>query len=347
MQILKRLCIFLAACTALVLSGCNQAQPGSSDSHTAGTGNEKTPSISIKNETEIKQDLSENPNFYTLFDYNCYDSYGNYLSSAYSIDELSITRRKTDKDAGTDNIYVSVTADSPDSKYAGEFHLLYSLYDVGGWYLENIELESGTLEALSQVSEEDAFNIALDVLAPLGADAADTWIDHREMISDREELITAAVDFNDGIISVFGSIELYFYYDGAAWSHEQTCVDLAYDILADGTYESLGHTGYPDFLVINHENGVPVVRRASAWGGGIDPFKVKDWEFDCLSRAYVYSGGTNGDIPCEYRFGADGNIYYFINGVQDKTLYRIADPVTDADMLWEALKQSGNFQNFR
>lgn len=43
--------------------------------------------------------------------------------------------------------------------------------------------------------------------------------------------------------------------------------------------------------------------------------------------------GVNGDIPCEYRFGADGNIYYFINGVQDKTLYRIADPITDTDVL--------------
>ena len=37
-----------------------------------------------------------------------------------------------------------------------------------------------------------------------------------------------------------------------------------------------------------------------------------------------------------------GDYYYFINGVQDKTLYRIADPITDADVLWEALKQSGN-----
>ena len=44
--------------------------------------------------------------------------------------------------------------------------------------------------------------------------------------------------FDDGIISVFGSIDLYFYYDGSEWSHEQTSTDLAYDILADGTYES-------------------------------------------------------------------------------------------------------------
>ncbi|MCI8913621.1 MAG: hypothetical protein HFF38_05765 [Lawsonibacter sp.] len=340
MLVSKRFLIIWGICIALVLAGCGQAQPENTPADQSAT--EKTDTPSIKSEAEIKGDLAENQDFYTLFDYNCYDSYGNYADSAYSIDELTITRRKTDKDAGTDDIYAAITASSPDSKYVGDFHLLYSLYDVGGWYLENIELESGTLEALSQVSEADAFNIVLNLLAPLGADPADSWIDHREMISDREEIITAVVDFDDGIISVFGSIELYFYYDGTEWSHEQTSTDLAYDILADGTYESLGHTGYPDFLVISHENGVPVVRRTSGWGGGIDPFKVKDWEFDCLSRAYIYGGGVNGDIPCEYRFGDDGNIYYFINGVQDKTLYRIADPITDADVLWEALKQSGN-----
>ena len=67
-------------------------------------------------------------------------------------------------------------------------------------------MESGTLEALSQVSEADAFNIVLNLLAPLGADPADSWIDHREMISDREEIITAVVDFDDGIISVLAAL---------------------------------------------------------------------------------------------------------------------------------------------
>ena len=204
MRVSKQLAVIWGICAALMFSGCGQAQPENIPTNQSSTGETDIPSI--KSETEIKSDLVENQDFYTLFDYNCYDNYGNYADSTYSIDELTITRRKTDKDAGTDDIYAAITASSPDSKYVGDFHLLYSLYDVGGWYLENIELESGTLEALSQVSEADAFNIVLNILAPLGADPADSWIDHREMISDREELITAAVDFDDGIISVFGSI---------------------------------------------------------------------------------------------------------------------------------------------
>lgn len=207
--------------------------------------------------------------------------------------------------------------------------------------MENVALESGTLEALSLVSEEDALNVALNILSTLGADSSDCRIGHREMISDREEVITAEVDFNDGILVVYGSIELHFYYDGITWTHGDTGTNLYYDILADGTYESFGHTGYPYFLAIYHENSNPTVALASGWGGGIDPFKVKDWKFDCLSRAYVYGGGTNGDIPCEYRFGTDGNIYHFINGMQEKTYCRIADPILDVNVLWQALIDAG------
>jgi len=346
----KRCCRFALAAICVILAvlpGCGgqDSQNNTIPDKQGQVAEQKTGEnkyISVKTEPEIIVDLNENEDFYTLFDYNCYDGTGHYVDSAFSVEELSITKRKTNQDDGTDDVYIAVTASSPDSKYIGDFHLLYTFYDVGGWCLDNIELESGQLEPLSHVDDMDAYNIILNLLAPLGAGPSDSSIEEHSTLDDRDEVVTASVDFNDGIIAVSGTIDLLFYFDGEVWTHEQTSFDLSYDIIAEGTHESLGHSGYPDFLVINHENGVPVVRRTSGWGSGIDPFKIKDWEFDCLSRAYVYGGGVNGDIPCEYRFGTDGNIYYSINGVQDKTLYRIADPITDADVLWEALKQSGN-----
>lgn len=336
MNLKKHYLAFIGICILLLMASCGQSQPES------GASNAKQKeSPSVKDEAEIIQDLSGNEDFYTLFDPDCYDMNGNYSSSTYSIDELTITRRKIDDDAGIDDVYVSIVAGSPASNYTGDFHLLYSLYDIGGWYLESIELESGTYKVLSQVSETDAYNIALNILESLGADISDLSIESREMISDQDELVAIGVEFNDGILVVQGDIYLYFYYDGATWSHDDTIIDLNYDILADGTYKTSGGSGYPDYLVINHENGVPVVRRATTWAGGIDPFQVKDWYFDYLSRAYIYGGGTNGDIPCEYYFGSDGNIYYFINGVQNKTLYRIADPITDANLLQKTLTDAG------
>lgn len=334
MKLQKRYLAFIGICLVLLMASCGQSQPENGSP-------KKDDKSSVKSEKEIIQDLSQNEDFYTLFDPDCYDINGNYLSSTYSIDELTITRRKINDGTGMDDVYVSIIASGPASNYIGDFHLIYSLYDVGGWYLENIELESGTFEVLSRVSETDIYSIALDILGSLGADASDLSIEGREMVSDQDEFVTARVDFNDGIIVVQGDIYLYFYYDGATWSHDDTIVDLNYDILADGTYKTYGGSGYPDYLVINHENGVPVIRRATTWGGGIDPFQIKDWDFDCLSRAYVYNIGTNGEIPCEYRFGNDGVIYHSAGGVQTQTLYRIADPITDASVLQKTLTESG------
>jgi len=340
--------IFATICMVLMgISGCGKQNSELNDesgeqTQISDTSSESDERSSIKTEAEILNDLNGNMDFYTLFDYNCYDGNGNYTDSTFSIDELTISKRKTNTENGIDDVYTAVTAISPESKYVGNFHLLYTFYDVGGWCLDNIELESGELEPLFHVSDAEVYNIVLNITEPLGANTSDSYIDSRSTLEDTVEVVTAKVDFNDGIIAVTGSIDLLFYFDGELWTHEQTSYDLSYDIIAEGTYESLNHSGYPDFLVINHENGVPVVRRTSGWAGGIDPFKVKDWEFDCLSRSYVYGGGINGDIPCEYRFGTDGNIYYSINGVPDKTLYRIADPIADADVLWTTLKQSGN-----
>ena len=101
MRVSNVLLMIWGICIALVLVGCGQAQPENTPADQSAM--EKTDAPSIKSEAEIKGDLAENQDFYTLFDYNCYDSYGNYADSAYSIDELTITRRKTDKDAGTDD----------------------------------------------------------------------------------------------------------------------------------------------------------------------------------------------------------------------------------------------------
>lgn len=347
MRTRKVLSMLFGICAVLTLAGCGQSQgeevTSSPSKDTSGieAAPSKNDSAPVKNEDEITLDLSENQDFYTLFDSNCCDENGNYSGSFYAIDELTIARRKIDEESGTDDVYVAVVSSSPTSKYTGEFHLLYSLYDVGGWYLENIELESGTLEALSQVSERDAFNIVLNIVSGLGADPSTAWIESTEMISNQEELVVAEVDFNDGIVAVQGSIELYFYFNGQIWSHGDTKTNFQYDILAEGTYVSMGQ-GYPVFLTINHENGVPVIRRATSWGGGIDPFHIKDWDFDCLSRSYVYGGGVDGDIPCKYSFGSDGSISYYINGKFDTTFYQIFEPITDAEVLSEALKAAGS-----
>lgn len=327
-------------CAVLMLTGCGQSQgeeiTSSPSKDTSGieAAPSKSDSASVKDENEIILDLSENQDFYTLFDSNCYDENGNYSGSFYTIDELAITRRRIDEESGTDDVYVAVVSSSQTSKYTGEFHLLYSLYDVGGWYLENIELKSGTLVSLFEIPKEEIYTFALNILCTCGADASSIYLDSQERISSEEEVVVVGVDFNDGIIAVQGGIELHCYFDGVKWTYEHTDTNLYYDIVADGSYTTKDYN-YPTILVFNHENGLPVVRYA----GTREPPKVHDWNFDCLRRAYFYYvEGANGKFLCEYRFGSDGSICKVVDGREFETYYRFAEPITDADTLWDTLR---------
>lgn len=351
MQMKKRYLTLIGICAILIMASCGQSQPDNDSS-------KEEKNSSVKSEAEITQDLFQNEDFYTLFDNNCYDANGNYSNSTYSIDELTITRRKTDTDAGTDNVYVSITSSNSVSNYIGDFHLFYSLYDVGGWYLEKIELESGTFEILSKISEEDIYSVVLETLADLCADTSDISILEREMTSDQRESVSVEVNFNDGVVAVQGGIVLDFYYDGAGCHLEDKNFNLYYDVMADGTYlgESFPGYDYRDFLVVNHIDGDLILKKVSAkvWPSGkVDGIGLLgriDGEFDCLSRSYVAqvnvfdvsdaNGFTTGDRPCQYYFGADGTIYYSIGGEYANTFSRVADPIKNANELESIFKDS-------
>ena len=328
--------IICVICVALVLTGCSQAQSESTDSNDSGT--EETGTPSVKNEEEIIPDLSDNQDFYLLFDNNCYDFDGYYVGSSYVIDELTITRRKIDQDNRTDDVYVTITASSSEGKYIGDFHLLYSLYDVGGWYLENIELEAGRMEAISQVSEADAFNVVLTYLSTLGAGPADCWIEKVEFPDGLTEIITAGVDFTDDVFTVNGELYFYYRFDGENWLFDGAEPNLNCDFLIDGTYQCTDCFAQPQYLTITHENGNPVVSHAHSWDLGIDPFHLQTGFFDGIARTYY---GTNDNVPFSYYFGADGIISYYLNGMLVGTFHRITDPTTDTSALWTMVKNDG------
>lgn len=213
----KHLWAIVGICIAVMLTGCSQSLPGDAGSNTtpAADETEQTESITVKDENEIIQDLSEREDFFTLFDSN----YGTIISgSAYTIDELTIVRRKIDEAAGTDTVYATIISSSEEGKYTGDFCLLYSLYDVGGWYLESIELESGSLEALAGVSEAEAFNFVLEYLSVLGAGPEDCSIKNTYTMGEEFETVVVALDFADDVVSVNGELEFNFYFDGARWN---------------------------------------------------------------------------------------------------------------------------------
>ena len=78
---------------------------------------------SAKQESDIKEDLAA---------YGC-------LPSEMKIDKLDIRLRQTDKNAKTDEVWITVSAASGGVDFTLGYELSYTYYDKGGWVLENVQ----------------------------------------------------------------------------------------------------------------------------------------------------------------------------------------------------------------
>ena len=262
--------------------------------------------------------------FYSIFDRYCLDERGNYQGSSFSIEEIHIDRRKTDREQGTDEVYATISATNENSKYIGEFHLSYVLYDIGGWYLENIEEESGEYQPLSHVPDELPISRALSFLGDSGPTEENLSIIDRVNPVPSEEIITVEVKYSDSIFVMEGTVTIAYFEDGGGWRFGDMYDNLAYDIQADGTYYCPKIFGWPAFLIVNHEDGVPVIQRASTWMGDVEGVFVVDGYFDFAQSAFIFDGG-------QYVFEEDGMLYIqqcYSDGTAYATYNWVAEPIT-------------------
>ena len=338
----KLLALLLAVLLLLALAACGGQSSSAEDPDASAPTEEPSDNgLDVKNEEEIIADLTASEeDFFGLFDIHCYDLDGNF-DTDYTIDTLTIDRRKSDADAGMDDVYVTVVANNLATKFTGEFHLLYSLYDVGGWYLESIELGSEKYEPLDELGDEQILFDLNSMYNGIGADESDFTIQEKN-VDETDASVTASLDFSDDVISVQGPIYLTYYHDGVSWVWNDFDYydDLSYDILAEGTYERTPNdSNYPEYLVFNHENGEVVIRYARAWMKGIDGFAIEDWGFDCASRSYVRQNDQGSTLS--YRFTPEGTIDYYRNGEFMGTFTKIAEPITDVNALYALERGNG------
>lgn len=287
-----------------------------------------------KTEAGIKSDLIESKeDFFGLFDIHCHDLDGNF-GTDYTIDSLTIDRRKSDLTAGTDDVYITVVTNNMATKFTGAFHLLYSLYDVGGWYLESIELESGTYEPLDELTDEQIIYDLSSSFYELGASESDFTVVEKT-VNENDASVTVSLDFSDGIIAVQGPIDLNYFHDGVSWTWDYNYYDsLSYDILAEGTYKATpDYNRNAPYLVVDHENGELVVLAGLARNGAyFDSFGAPDdWTFNCVTRSYerINIYGT----VSRYCFTPEGMIDFYSDGELLNTFTKVAEPITDIEAL--------------
>lgn len=113
--------------------------------------------FSVKQEADIAEDLVSGDHIF--------DGIKN-----FQIEDLEIIRRKTDKSANSDLVFIEVTASFDDvMNLTGKYQIEYSLYD-SGWFIDNIVIEDENFMPSrgANFEDEDIYNQVLNVLSTVG-----------------------------------------------------------------------------------------------------------------------------------------------------------------------------------
>ena len=155
-------------------------------------------------------DLNASSDFFnTITNYNTIGDYipsTNYNPTArYTVTSVSITKRKT-APKETDDVYVSVAAESEHTTFQGDYHLLYNYYDVGGWVLDQVEPDESTWQYLPKDPVPDDIVIADTYsLLPI-QDGSVSDIQHH--LEDQSDVVSFQVNSTYTQYSIVGTMKI-------------------------------------------------------------------------------------------------------------------------------------------
>ena len=172
-----------------------------------------------KNEKEIMADLNASSDFFNTI--TNYDTIGDYIPSTnynptapYTVTSVSITKRKTTPKE-TDDVYVSVAAESEHTTFQGDYHLLYNYYDVGGWVLDQVEPDESTWQYLPKDPVPDDIVIADTYsLLPI-QDGSVSDIQHH--LEDQSDVVSYQVNSTYTQYSIVGTMTVTYDYSCGDW----------------------------------------------------------------------------------------------------------------------------------
>lgn len=157
------------------------------------------------------------------------------------IQEVEISRRQTDEDAGYDRVYATIITEDTEIEYEKSFVLRYQLYSEGGWHLEDVERdESGAWNAtpIAGVSEESIENTLIG--REIETDG-DYWQINEESLSgveinshetDLENMtdeVEATITFENDLISGSSVVNLTYNFE-ERWQLDEFSSDSGVDV---------------------------------------------------------------------------------------------------------------------
>lgn len=160
------------------------------------------------------------------------------------IEDLEITRRKTDRSAKTDLVYVDVTASRADvMSLTGKYQIEYGLYD-SGWFIDSIVVEEERILPLKGAAfeDEDIHDQVLLALSNVGYSNVSDLVCH-DVFTDLPNSITTfhfsfTNDFTYVTMNIQGSLSFDFH-EVVGWYTDYRTFqeqDIYQDWRIDGAY---------------------------------------------------------------------------------------------------------------
>lgn len=197
---MKKFCSILLALTAviLLLAGCD----------------------SVADEKKIQEDLTTLTRFEVL-------------SEGEQIKSLEIEKRQTEKDRKLDVVWCNLTTEDAECRYEKSAVLSYTLYDEGGWILDNVSVSDQrewTISPLVGIRDSDVEVSLNDVSVSIGGDQ---WHvteenvknfsieDHTTDLEQKTDTVTIAFTIEDQVEEAAGKLTLHYVFDDQ-WELEST-----------------------------------------------------------------------------------------------------------------------------
>lgn len=128
---------------------------------------------------KIKEDMvAEEVNIYKIDGENTY----------FNIVSAEIIKRKTD--GNKDRVYLDVVMENDYYKLTGEYLLYYNLYDVGGWCLDNYNIEEQSIEVKKSPLNDETFIRKVDT------ELTDIQIKSKKSFTDDEGIYVDEIYFS-------------------------------------------------------------------------------------------------------------------------------------------------------
>lgn len=251
--------------------------------------------------------------------------------SFVTFDNLEITKRQTNDEDKTDEVYCTISGKSQYADYTANCTLYSNFYDQGGWILDNVEISDYKYDVTSFLSEEEVGNYFDENFAYLITSPVTTYEYSgikRNFESDDKLYVSYNVDFSAAFTSTLsyetsGKLTLSFSFDGSSdqWNYSDNyyILDKQYIPELEGDWsiwsadeiinDSRGWGKY----IYDGQNYECV----SVDSQGIEKSDRQTVQMDVL-QGTLYEYNNDGELVyCEFDWNNGGIRHYVVEGQPD------------------------------